>query len=219
MSLDLIIRLALGVIVAYLLGSVPWAVIIGVRFFGVDVREHGSGNTGATNVFRTLGWKAAVPVMVLDIAKGSVAVLIATWLVPATASHVALQSAQVLSAIAAILGHSFSPWLKFRGGKGVATLAGTLIIISPLALLPAAVIWILVIALTRTVSLGSIIGALSFPVFLWLIYPKDAVLIVFAFLVATLVVWLHRKNIKSLRAGTERKLVMGRVVPPSDKGE
>ncbi len=125
MDLQLGVRIVAAAVVSYLVGGISWAYIIGKRFYGIDVRLHGSGNLGATNVFRTLGAKAAIATLVLDVAKGAAAVGFAWWLVPvATYGETAHTWAMIAATMAAILGHSYSPYIGFRGGKGIATAAG-----------------------------------------------------------------------------------------------
>lgn len=217
MEAQYLMRIAAAAVVAYVVGSIPFSVIWGRRFFGTDVRAHGSGNAGATNVLRTLGWKAALPVALLDIAKGSLAVFLGMWIVGGSAPELVVQVVKVVASVSAVLGHSYSPFLKFAGGKGVATMAGALIVVTPLVLVPAVGVWLIVTLATRYVSLGSVLAAVSYPVWVWVFYAEDGVLIVFALLVAALVVFRHRSNIARLMAGTERKVSVGRPVPPSEK--
>jgi acyl phosphate:glycerol-3-phosphate acyltransferase len=188
------------VVVAYLLGSIPFAYLAGLTR-GIDIRTVGSRNVGATNVFRELGKGIGVAVMVLDVAKGLVAVLIAN---SATSSPWPL-----IAAAAAILGHVYPVWLRFKGGKGVAVAGGAVIGLAPLPALITVVIWIAVVAITRYVSVGSIVAAAAFP-FLVLAVQAPWPTVVFAFLAAIMVIWRHRSNIERLRRGEERRLDFGR---------
>jgi acyl phosphate:glycerol-3-phosphate acyltransferase len=185
-------------IVAYLLGSIPFGYLIVRGRGGGDIRETGSGGTGATNVSRRAGKAAGVLTLLLDAAKGSVAVLIAKAL---TGDDWVIAAA----AIAALVGHIFPVWLGFRGGKGVATGVGIFLVLAPIALLCAGVIFVVIVALTRYVSLGSIIAAILIPVFVWLLSDLRSLLIA-AVVGATLIVFAHRGNIQRLASGTESRI-------------
>jgi glycerol-3-phosphate acyltransferase PlsY len=188
------------VAVAYLLGSIPFAYLAG-RTRGVDIRTVGSKNVGATNVFRELGKGIGIAVMALDIAKGLLAVLIA--------DSVAASPWPLIAAAAAILGHVFPVWLGFKGGKGVAVAGGAVIGLAPIPALIVVVVWLVVVGVTRYVSLGSIIAAAVFP-FLVIAFGAPWPTVVFAFLAGTMVIARHRSNIDRLRHGTERRLNFGR---------
>ena len=186
----------LVVVLAYLIGSIPFGYLI-VRMSGRgDVRQTGSGGTGATNVSRRAGKVAGVLTLILDALKGVIAVLIATragdsWLISA-------------AAIAVIVGHIFPVWLGFRGGKGVATAVGVFVVLAPLALLCAGVVFVIVFLFTRYVSLGSITAAATIPIILW---PNGLTSARFtsAVVSAALIIFAHRKNIHRLVRGTEPK--------------
>ncbi|HEU4837378.1 MAG TPA: glycerol-3-phosphate 1-O-acyltransferase PlsY [Pyrinomonadaceae bacterium] len=186
------------VVIAYLLGSIPFGYLIVRSRSGADIRQTGSGGTGATNVSRRAGKAAGVLTLLLDAAKGSVAVLIAKavagdeWVIAA-------------AAIAALVGHIFPVWLGFRGGKGVATGVGIFLMLAPVALLCAGVIFVAIVALTRYVSLGSIIAAILIPVFVWLLNDSRPLLIA-AIAGAALIVFAHRGNIQRLSSGTESRI-------------
>lgn len=186
------------VVVAYLLGSIPFGYLIVRRKMGADIRQTGSGGTGATNVSRRAGKAAGVLTLLLDAAKGSATVLIARavagddWVIAA-------------AAIAALVGHMFPVWLGFRGGKGVATGVGIFLVLAPIALLCAGVIFVAIVALTRYVSLGSIIAAILIPVFVWLLNDLRPLLIA-AIVGAALIVFAHRGNIQRLVSGTESRI-------------
>jgi len=195
---------AVALVVAYLLGSVSFAYLAG-RVRGVDLRAVGSGNVGATNVFRTLGRRIGIAVMVLDIAKGAVAVLIARAL---TESPWPL-----LAAGAAIVGHVYPVWLRFRGGKGVAVAGGAVIALTPLPALIVLGVWLVLVALTRYVSVGSLAGAVTYP-FAVLAFGEEWPTLVFSVLAALAVILKHRANIGRLARGTELRLDLGRRRPP-----
>jgi glycerol-3-phosphate acyltransferase PlsY len=168
------------------------------RKIGADIRQTGSGGTGATNVSRRAGKAAGVLTLLLDAAKGSVAVLIAKAL---TGDDWVIAAA----AIAALVGHIFPVWLRFRGGKGVATGVGIFLVLAPVALLCAGVIFVAIVALTRYVSLGSIVAAILIPVFVWLLSDLRPLLIA-AIVGAALIVLAHRGNIQRLASGTESRI-------------
>ncbi len=200
--------LALSIIgIAYFLGSFPTGYVTG-RLRGIDVRKHGSGNIGATNVLRVLGKPWGFSVFFLDAFKGFLAVRIALALVerhPVATQHSELFA--ILAAAVCVFGHSFPIWLGFRGGKGVATSAGSLFGVVPIAALTIFLVWLLVFFVTRYVSLASIIGALVLPisvaVLMWLHLTRGVVLIYFSTAMTALVVWRHRANIVRLLNGTE----------------
>ncbi len=166
---------------------------------GADIRQSGSGGTGATNVSRRAGKAAGVITLVLDALKGSLAVLLAEWLAPNVDWIVAI------AAIAAILGHMFPVWLGFRGGKGVATGVGVFSILAPVAVLCAGIIFVIIVALTRYVSLGSIVAAATIPLFVRL-QSDSRPLLTAAVVGALLIVFAHRGNIARLARGTESKI-------------
>jgi acyl phosphate:glycerol-3-phosphate acyltransferase len=186
----------LVVVIAYLLGSIPFAYLAG-RTRGIDIRTVGSRNVGASNVFRELGKGIGVTVMALDITKGLVAVLIAD---SATASPWPL-----IAAAAAILGHVFPVWLGFKGGKGVAVAGGAMIGLAPLPALIVLILWGIIVGLTRYVSVGSIAAAAVFP-FLVLGFGAPWPTVVFAFLASIMVIVRHRANIQRLLRGQEHRL-------------
>jgi glycerol-3-phosphate acyltransferase PlsY len=187
----------LAVLFGYLAGSVPFAFLL-ARRAGIDVRVAGSGNVGATNVLRTTGTGRAVTVMLLDVAKGAAAVLIVN-LAAGGASIAALTGA------AAIVGHIYPVWLRFHGGKGVAVAAGVFSILAPIATGIAAGLFLLIVLLTRYVSLGSIAATLALPPVAWWAGAPDAV-VASAFAVAALILFRHRANLRRLYSGTERRV-------------
>ena len=189
----------LALLAAYLLGATPTSYIAGKVGRGIDLREHGSKNLGATNVYRILGWKYAIPVALFDMVKGAVPVLLApaspyAWLPVAVGG-------------AAVLGHMFSPYVSFKGGKGVATAAGMFLALAPLAVLLAILVWGVCLWLTGYVSLSSIVAVASVPVWVSLTgYPPDSPYVLWASIgLVALIVFAHRRNIARLFAGTENR--------------
>lgn len=220
MDSQLAVRLVAIAIVGYLVGGISWALIIGKVFYKIDMRVQGSGNLGATNVFRTLGAKAAIATLVLDAAKGAAAVGFAWWLVPtATFGESAHTWAMILATMAAIFGHSYSPYIRFKGGKGVATAAGALIILTPYPWPFLLGLFIVVVALSRMVSLGSVVIAAAYPLACWVFYPNNWAIIGFAIVAACLVIWRHRTNIGRIIRGEEPKISFsGRGAAKKEKG-
>jgi glycerol-3-phosphate acyltransferase PlsY len=196
----------ISILIAYLVGGIPFGLIL-VRFMtGKDVRESGSGNIGATNVLRTTGRTAGVLTLVLDIAKGIFAVWLADWL---THGDMLWMS---FSALAVLLGHAFPAWLKFKGGKAVASFAGAFAYLTPVPLLAVAIIFVMLVAWTRYLSLGSIVAAGLFPLACWIILHPEWPVLVAAVGGAVLVIWRHRSNIERIRAGRENVFRFGRTV-------
>lgn len=199
---------------AYLIGSIPSAVWVGRMFFGIDVREYGSGNAGATNTFRVLGKKAGIPVMLMDIGKGYLALqlaLLAGNYLPGTQQFVNFMLAL---GIAALLGHIFPVFAGFRGGKGVATLLGILIGVQPVAALICTAVFVVVFIFSGYVSLSSMSAALVYPFIIMLVFNETIPTVnIFAMAVAILVFITHQKNIERLLRGTESKVVLIRRKP------
>jgi glycerol-3-phosphate acyltransferase PlsY len=194
-------------LIAYLLGSVSTAVLVGRRFFGIDIREYGSGSAGATDVYRVMGPKWGAIVMIADMLKGVLAVQLAFLLPDYVENEMAFQNLQTLLGLAAVVGHIFPIWADFRGGKGVATIFGMVLGISPLTAVGCITIFSLVLYLTRFVSLSSILAGISFPIFILVVFNVDNPLYrVFAITVALLVLLTHQKNIGRLLRGEEGKL-------------
>jgi glycerol-3-phosphate acyltransferase PlsY len=187
----------LAVLLAYLIGSIPFGLFIVRLMTGNDVRESGSGNIGATNVLRTTGRAAGVLTLVLDIAKAFLAV----WLADRLSGGSTLWTS--FAAFAVLLGHAFPVWLKFKGGKAVATFVGAFAWLTPLPLLAVLLIFVLLVAWTRYLSLGSIIAAGLFPLGCWMILHPDWPVLAAAIGAAVLVIWRHRSNIERIRAGNE----------------
>ncbi len=201
-----IIDIFLLLIPAYLIGSIPTAVWVGKIFFNVDVRKFGSGNAGATNVMRVLGPAVGFPVLLVDILKGFLAVKILFFFpefVPGTDKYVNMQ---IALGVAAVIGHIYPLYAGFRGGKGVATMFGLLLAISPFATLCAAGIFLAMLFISKYVSVSSIIAGLSFPVLIILVFKSPYLsLNIFSGIMTLLVILTHRKNIIRLINGTENK--------------
>lgn len=202
---------ALWLAAAYLVGAIPTSYWVARAARGIDLRTVGSGNLGATNVYRTLGWRYAVPVGLVDIAKGAVPVLVfgpraggGPWF-------------PLMLGLAAIVGHVFSPFVGFKGGKGVATAAGVVLGIAPLATAVSLVTWVVVVRLTGYVSLGSILAALVLPPATWLLDPGARPFVLLFSGLALFIVVMHRKNIARLRAGTENRFG-ARAAAGSERG-
>ncbi|MFN2531041.1 MAG: glycerol-3-phosphate 1-O-acyltransferase PlsY [Pyrinomonadaceae bacterium] len=199
-------RPLLTITLAYLIGSIPFGYLI-VRFKqGSDVRESGSGGTGATNVSRRAGKRAGILTLFLDALKGAIAVLSAKYFLGSSTSEFLV----IAAGIAVILGHIFPIWLRFRGGKGVATSIGVFLVLAPIAIVSAGLIFVLTVAFTRYISLGSILAAASLPVFillqiLFLSPPASVELIAAAVVTAVLIILAHKANIRRLIDGTESK--------------
>ena len=201
-----VIYIVLEILLAYLLGSVPSAVWIGKLVYGIDVRQHGSGNAGATNVIRVLGYKAGIPVLLLDVFKGWLAVQLAVWMPVPGLSVEMMIYVRIGMALAAVLGHVFPVYAGFKGGKGVGTIAGAGISMFPLAILLVLVVFILVLAVTHYVSLSSILASLAFPLVVYFIIGvRHPGLVGLSLLVSVFIPVTHRKNIKRLMNGEERK--------------
>lgn len=197
--------IALSLFLAYLAGSIPTAVWVSKLFFGVDVRTLGSGNAGATNVARTLGWKAALPVVLVDVGKGALAAALPKLLLESFPLWLPLACA-----VAAVVGHTFPVFAGFRGGKGVATAGGGLLVLAPALVGIAALVWLLLVLATRIVSLASLLAALALavasfalPSSPWGMKPLSVVLCFFVF-------WTHRQNIRRLLSGQEPRFAFGK---------
>lgn len=200
---------ALWLVASYFVGAIPTSYLAGRIFRGIDLREHGSRNLGATNVYRTLGPRYAIPVGLVDIAKGAVPVLVFG---PRVSDS---ELFALACGIAAILGHVFSVFVRFRGGKGVATAAGVMLGLAPLALGVAALTWLAVLKLTGYVSLASVGAAALFPLAVYLLERPDRPEILWLdALVAAAIIWLHRANIRRLLNGTESRFGR-RATPPA----
>lgn len=210
-----ILLIAVLFVAAYLIGSICTAVWIGKAYYGIDIRKHGSGNSGATNTFRVLGKKPGTVVMLIDIFKGWTATSLAGFLIIFdVVAPENLVIFQLIMGALGVLGHIFPIYERFKGGKGVATLLGMMLAIEPLVALMCIAIFVIVLFTSRYVSLGSIVAALAFPLLLLLpqFHPENPILIIFGFILFAVVALTHRKNINRLIAGEESKakITLGR---------
>ena len=209
----MIIAYILDAIIAYLLGSISFSVIFSKKIAGIDVREEGSKNAGTTNVLRTVGKKAAALTLICDILKGVIAVLIGYAISFITKDLNAALLVQI-AGIFAIIGHTFPVFFKFKGGKGIATSLGILLLVNYQIGLICLVFWSIIVIFTRMVSLGSIMAAILFPVLTIFIaqnYLVEGNYIIFGIVVAVLVVFNHRSNVKRILEGKENKLSFKKV--------
>jgi glycerol-3-phosphate acyltransferase PlsY len=214
-----ILSYILTALAAYLLGSIPFG-FLAAKAKGIDIRSVGSGNIGATNAMRVLGKPIGIAVLLLDVAKGYVACalippLIWNWLAPHYSGlfqYFRDTSAEnqmkycLLAGIFAVLGHNYTCWLKFKGGKGIATTAGVYLALAPWALLVALVVFILAILFTKYVSVGSIFGAIALAATVWIMSPNNLLLGIVTTALGALAIYKHKSNIQRLMAGTENRL-------------
>lgn len=206
-----IFYIVIAVILAYLLGSIPSAVWAGRIFHGIDIREHGSGNAGATNVIRVLGWKTGIPVMIMDVAKGWLAAYLPILFSLADKESTQLTGLQILTGVVAITGHIYPVFAGFRGGKGVGSTFGVLLALHPVLTLSCLGVFIAVLLLTGYVSVSSMTAGIAFPIFLFTIFGTPSVAFkVFSILIAFGLILTHRKNIRRLLNGEEPKFIKRR---------
>ena len=204
----MIVDFILTGLIGYLLGSIPMAVWVGKAWHGIDVREHGSKNAGATNTFRVLGKKPGIVVLTIDILKGVMAVLspfLITFLSEGNIES-SIDHLQIVAAIFAVLGHMFPVFAGFKGGKGVATSLGIIIGMQPIAAVICIVAFLIVFISFNFVSLGAIVASIIFPVIVFMRHPESTEMHIFSFILAGAVILAHRKNIKRLIKGEESKM-------------
>ena len=195
------------ILLAYLIGSIPTALIISKKFFGIDIRDYGSGNMGATNAFRVMGPKFGTIIMVLDILKGMMAVGLFYFLPYYLTNELERTNFMMGLGLSAVIGHIFPVFANFKGGKGVATLLGMLIAVQPVVACCCVAVFVLVLYLTRYVSLSSILGAIMLPVsVLWIWNEHELSYRIFALIVAFIVIITHQKNIGRLLRGSESRI-------------
>jgi glycerol-3-phosphate acyltransferase PlsY len=202
-----VLELGIKTLLAYLLGSLVGGLLLG-RFKGVDIREHGSGNAGSTNALRTQGWKFGAGVLAFDVGKAVIAVGVLPGLVlPLVGRDAAIEGEWlvVACAIAVVVGHVYPVWYEFRGGKGAATLLGTVALLAPAALLPILAVWLACVTLTGYVGLGTVLGVASLPVYVGYSRPGDTALLVYGVAMAVFVAYTHRANIQRMMDGTENR--------------
>jgi glycerol-3-phosphate acyltransferase PlsY len=190
---------AVALVASYLVGSIPASYLVGRAFRGIDLREHGSRNLGATNLYRVMGAKFAIPVGLFDALKGAVPVLVFAPMAGGSRLF------GLVCGLAAVVGHMFSPFVGFKGGKGVATAAGVMTALTPLAAAVCLVVWLALVFTTGYVSLGSIAAAAVLPIAVYLLHPDARLFLWLDALIAALIIWMHRANIKRLLAGTENR--------------
>jgi len=190
--------MAAVILAGYLLGSIPFALLMARRWSATDLRRVGSGNLGAANVMRASGVRAGVLVALLDMLKGALSVLVAERLSPSAA-------APAVAGLAAIVGHIYPVWLRFRGGKGVATACGVFSILTPLAVPPALAVFVAAVWITKYISLGSVLASIALPPLAYAAGGQGPV-VAAASAAAVIIVFRHRSNVARLRAGTERRL-------------
>ena len=207
----------LTALAAYLLGSIPFG-FLAARAKGIDIRSVGSGNIGATNAMRVLGKPAGIVVLLLDALKGyiactSLALFIFNWLAPRLYEPGAVVPAleiqhtnMIIAGIFAVLGHNYTCWLKFKGGKGIATTAGVYLALAPWAVLVALIVFILAVLVTKYVSVGSISAAIALPVTVWIMSPQNLFLCIVTTALGALAIYKHKSNLQRLMAGTENRL-------------
>ena len=195
------------IIIAYLLGSIPTALIISKKYFGIDIRDYGSGNMGATNTFRVLGSKYGTLVMAIDILKGMAAVALYNFLPHYLNNELDRTNFMIGLGLAAVIGHVFPIFANFNGGNGVATLFGMILTLQPVVAISCVGVFLLVLYLTRYVSLSSILGALMLPIsVLWIWNEHEIMYRIFALLVAFMVIMTHQKNIGRILRGVESRI-------------
>ncbi|HEY1575569.1 MAG TPA: glycerol-3-phosphate 1-O-acyltransferase PlsY [Terracidiphilus sp.] len=203
----MLLAICLLVVISYLLGSIPTGYLLVRLFRNQDIRSVGSGNIGATNVLRSGGKALGAATFLLDVLKGASAVLLARWIAPQMFTAFPPRDIEALAAVVAVIGHMFPVWLRFRGGKGVATGFGVFLVAAPWAALASIMLFAILLTLTRYVSLASILGAGSFPVFAWFLVHGDKPVFFIAaqIIVALLIILKHHANIRRLLTGTENR--------------
>lgn len=212
-----ILNAVLAIVLAYLLGSIPAAVWIGKRFHNIDVRQHGSGNAGTTNVIRVLGWKTGIPVLLIDLGKGWLAAMLPIFFKLAEPESAMITNLQILAGVTAIVGHIFPLFAGFRGGKGVATVFGVLLALQPLLTISCFGVFLVILLITGIVSVASMTAGITFPILLFLVINTPSVVFkIFSVVVAVAMLITHRKNIGRLMRGEESKLIkLGKKNKPS----
>jgi len=206
------------IVTAYILGSIPSAVWAGRFFHGVDVREHGSGNAGTTNVIRVLGWKTGIPVLIIDMIKGWAATMLPAFFNIAEPESTNIIVFQIIAGLAAITGHIFPVFAGFRGGKGVATMFGVLIGIHPLLTIACFGVFLVVFAATGIVSVSSMSAGIAFPILLLSVFHTPSLALkVFSVIIGIALIITHRKNIGRLIRGEEKKLFRKKSQDPDNK--
>ncbi len=201
----MIIYLAIAFVTAYLLGSIPTAVWIGKIFYGIDVREHGSGNAGATNTFRVLGKRSGIIVLTIDVLKGFAAVSMAA-IIAVEGGYNDLSWIRIIAGLLAVIGHIFPIFAQFKGGKGVATILGAVFGINPIASVVASVTFLIILLIAKYVSVGSMLASTTFPIIVFFVQADQTLWMkIFSVFVPVAMVLTHQSNIKRLKEGKENK--------------
>lgn len=201
-------RLLLAIVASYLLGAIPTSLWVVRAARGIDLRTVGSGNLGATNLYRLLGFKFAIPVGLFDALKGAIPVAVfGPW------AGLGVVGSLLLGAVA-VMGHAFSIFARFKGGKGVATGSGIVLGLAPWAFLVTLVIWVITVRVSGYVSLGSILAAAVLPSAVWFLHPSERAIVWWIAALSAAIIWLHRANIRRLIAGTENRF--GRATPDDE---
>jgi len=203
-------------VAAYLLGSIPTGFLV-AKAKGIDIRSVGSGNIGATNAMRVLGKPAGIFVLLMDAAKGFGAVWLAALLLKQFNANADVETARIIAGIFAVLGHNYTCWLKFKGGKGIATTAGVYLALAPWAVLVGLVVFILAVVFTKYVSVGSIAAAVALPATVWIMTPQNIFLGIVSTALGALAIYKHKSNIQRLLAGTENRLGKKTSTPEKTK--
>jgi glycerol-3-phosphate acyltransferase PlsY len=202
-----VLELGVKTLLSYLIGSLIGSLLLG-RLRGIDIREQGSGNAGSTNALRTQGWKFAVGVLAFDIGKALFAVGVLPGLALPLVGYDAIIDGEWLAvacAVAVVVGHVYPVWHEFRGGKGAATLLGTVLVLAPAALLPFLAVWLACVVVTGYVGLGTMLGVASLPLYAAIALPGDTPLLVYGVAMAVFVAYTHRANVRRMRDGTENR--------------
>jgi len=202
-----VLELGVKTLLSYLIGSLIGSLLLG-RLRGIDIREHGSGNAGSTNALRTQGWAFGIAVLVFDIGKALLAVGVLPGLaLPPVGDDASIggEWLAVACAVAVVVGHVYPVWHEFRGGKGAATLLGTLAVLAPAALLPFLAVWLACVVATGYVGLGTMLGVASLPLYFAYAWPGDTPLLVYGLVMTAFVAYTHRANIQRMREGTENR--------------
>lgn len=207
--LTTVLRIAAPLVVGYLLGGIPFGVLVARGVYKVDITTLGSGNTGGTNVYRNLGWKAGLAVAALDVAKAAAPTALGLLVADPAWGPGAADWLAIAGGCAAALGHSYSPYIRMRGGKAVSSFGGIVLVLMPLAAAVLLPFFALVVAIVRIVSVASMLTAAMLPVVAWLLYPDRPALVVVSALAFVFIVWRHRTNISRLVRGEEPRIGKG----------
>jgi len=196
----------LGLVLAYLIGSIPSAVWVGRKFYGIDVREYGSGNAGATNTFRVLGKKPGIAVLIMDVLKGFLAVKLAYIVGDYSSDSPEFIDFELALAVCGLMGHIFPVYVGFRGGKGIATMLGILIGVHPQAALVCAIVFAITLALSGYISLSSMLAGICFPIVIMVFYSTNSSINIFSLAVAVIILITHQRNIERILSGAESRI-------------